>query len=100
MKAFSSQDKVRVADDTEAPAVRPANEVTCSNSEVVDAVSLTNNESRNESLDAATATHESRNCLYIHLLDLLCFPVSISISGLLEEKHQTPFNPKCLCVGD
>lgn len=89
LKAGSSQGKVGVAVDTEAPAVWPANGVTCPNSEAVEAVSQTNQATwqTNETLDTASVTHESRNCLSIHLLDLLCFTDSISISGLLEEKH-------------
>ncbi|KAF5442483.1 hypothetical protein F2P56_035135 [Juglans regia] len=59
-EAGPSQGKVGVAVDTESPAVRLANGVTCPNSEAVEAVLQTNQAAwqTNEALDTAPVTHE------------------------------------------
>ncbi|KAF5445581.1 hypothetical protein F2P56_034624 [Juglans regia] len=75
--AGSSQGKVEVAVDAEAPAVRPANGVTCPNSEAVEAVSQTNQATwqTNEALDTASEAHESQS--------MHCLPPAVTIQSKL-----------------
>ncbi|KAG2664793.1 hypothetical protein I3760_16G100900 [Carya illinoinensis] len=75
--AGSSQGKVGVAVDTEAPAVGPTNGVTCPKSEAVEAVSQTNQATwqTNEALDTASVTHESQG--------MHCLPPPVTIQSKL-----------------
>ncbi|KAG6625472.1 hypothetical protein CIPAW_16G099400 [Carya illinoinensis] len=80
--AGSSQGKVGVAVDTEAPAVGPTNGVTCPKSEAVEAVSQTNQATwqTNEALDTASVTHESP---LVFAEGMHCLPPPVTIQSKL-----------------